>query len=63
MMELYMDGAEMTSNVYRIFMEKPLVELAIAAPRSRCDNNINMDVREVSFKDVKWMEPAQDTIQ
>jgi hypothetical protein len=45
-----MDRAGETRNVHKIFTEKSLIEHDLGGPRSRCDNNIGKDVREVSFE-------------
>jgi len=46
--------------VYRILVGKPQGRRPLGRPRRRWDYNIRMDLREVKWGCVDWMELAQD---
>jgi hypothetical protein len=48
-------------GVYRILLRKPEGKRPLGRPRLRWENNIKMDIQEVGFGGMDWMELAQDT--
>ena len=46
--------------MYRILVGKPQGRRPLGRPRRRWDYNIRMDLREVKWGCVDWMELAQD---
>jgi hypothetical protein len=51
-------GEEM--NVYRVLMGKPEGKRPLERPRRRCENGIRMDLREIGWGSVDWIQLAQD---
>jgi hypothetical protein len=47
-------------NAYRILMGKPEGKRPLGIPRSKCADNIKMDLREIGWDGVNWMDMAQD---
>jgi len=47
-------------GVYRVLVEKPEGRRPLGRPRHRWEDNIRMDLREVGYGCVDWMELAQD---
>jgi len=47
-------------GVYRVLVGKPKERRPLGRPRHRWENNIRMDLREVGWGCVDWMELAQD---
>ena len=47
-------------GVYRVLVGKPEERRPVGRPRFRLEDNIRMDLREVGFGCVEWMELAQD---
>jgi len=47
-------------GVYRVFVGKHEGRRPLGRPRRRWENNIRMDLREVGYGCVDWMELAQD---
>jgi hypothetical protein len=47
-------------NVYRVFVGKPEVKRALGRPRRRWEDKIRMDLREISWECVEWIQLAQD---
>jgi hypothetical protein len=47
-------------GVYRVLVGKPEGRRSLGRPRRRWEDNIRMDLREVGFGCVDWMELAQD---
>jgi hypothetical protein len=45
-----------TRNAYRILVGKPLGPLG--RPRHRCVDNIKIDLREIGWHDMDWIDPA-----
>jgi hypothetical protein len=45
--------------VYRVLVRKPVRRRSLGRPRRRWENNIRMDLREVGYGCVDWMELAQ----
>jgi hypothetical protein len=54
-------GEEM--NACRILVEKPEGKGPLRRPRCRWVNNIEMDLREIGWSDVDWINLAQDMNQ
>jgi hypothetical protein len=52
-------GGEM--HVCRVLVGKPEGRTPCGRPRRRWENNIKMDVREVEWGDINWIDLAQDT--
>jgi hypothetical protein len=50
-------------NSYRIFVRKPEGKRPLGRPRHRWVNNIKMDLREVGWDVVDWIDMAQDRDQ
>ena len=46
--------------MYRVFVGKHEGRRPLGRPRRRWENNIRMDLREVGYGCVDWMELAQD---
>jgi hypothetical protein len=47
-------------GVYRVLVEKPGGQRPLGRPRRRWEDNIKMDVQEVEFEGMDWIELAQD---
>ena len=47
-------------GVHRVLVGKPEGKRPLGRPRSRCGDNIKMDLREVGGGSGDWMELAQD---
>jgi hypothetical protein len=47
-------------NVYRVLMGKPEGKRPLGRPRHRWEDGIRMDLREISWGSVDWIELAQD---
>jgi len=47
-------------GVYRVLVEKPEGRRPLGRPRRRWEDNIRMDLREVGYGCVDWMDLAQD---
>jgi len=47
-------------GVYRVLVGKPEGRRPLGRPRRRWENNIRMDLLEVEYGCVDWMELAQD---
>jgi hypothetical protein len=52
-----------TRNAYRILVGKPEGKRPLKRPRRRRVDNIKMDLREIGWDGVDWMELAQDMDQ
>jgi hypothetical protein len=50
-------------NAYRILVGKPEVKRALGRPRRRWENNIRMDLREIGWGGMDWIDLAQDRDQ
>jgi hypothetical protein len=50
-------------NAYRILAGKPEGKRPLGRPRCRWKNNIKMDVREIGWGDIDWIDVAQDRYQ
>jgi hypothetical protein len=47
----------------RVLVGKPEVERLLGRPRSRWENNIKMDLREIGWGGMDWDDLAQDSHQ
>jgi hypothetical protein len=47
-------------NVYRVLMGKPEGKRQIGRPRRRWEDGIRMDLREIGWGSVDWIQLAQD---
>jgi hypothetical protein len=46
--------------VYRVLVGKPERKRPLGRHRRRCEDNIKMDIQEVGFGDMDWIELAQE---
>jgi hypothetical protein len=47
-------------SAYNILVGKPEGRRPLGRPRSRWEDNIKMDLREIGFGDVDWIHLGQD---
>jgi hypothetical protein len=47
-------------KVYRVLLEKPEGKRPLGRPRRRWENGIRMDLREIGWGSVEWIQLAQD---
>jgi hypothetical protein len=52
-----------TRNAYRILVGKPQVKRPLGRPRCRWVANIKMDLREIGWNGMDWIDVAQDMDQ
>jgi hypothetical protein len=50
-------------NAYRILVGKPEEKRPLGGPRRRWEDNIKMDVREIGWGGMDWIDLAQDRDQ
>jgi hypothetical protein len=50
-------------NAYRILVEKPEGRRPLGRPRCRWVNSIKIDLRNIGWDCVDWVDPAQDRDQ
>jgi hypothetical protein len=50
-------------NAYRILVGKPEGQTSLGRPRRRWEGNIKMDLREIGWDVVDWIDKAQDKNQ
>jgi hypothetical protein len=50
-------------NAYRMLVGKPKGRRLLGRPRRRWVDNIRMDLREIGWDDVDWIDLAQDRDQ
>jgi hypothetical protein len=50
-------------NAYRILMGKPEGKTPLGRPRHRWECNIKMDLREIGWGGMDWIDLAQDRVQ
>jgi hypothetical protein len=50
-------------NAYRILVEKPEGKRPLGRPRCRWVDNIKIDLREIEWDGVDWIDMAQDRDQ
>jgi hypothetical protein len=48
-------------NTHRLLVGKPKGKRLLGRPRRRWEYNIEMDLGEVGWGDVDWIDPAKDT--
>jgi hypothetical protein len=53
----------MERNVYKVFMGKPEGKRPLGRPRRRFDDGIRMDLGEMGWGSVEWIQLAQDKKQ
>jgi hypothetical protein len=49
-------------GAYRILVGRPEGRRQLGRPRRRWEDNIKMDIREVGWKDMNWIDLAQDRL-
>jgi hypothetical protein len=54
---------EMKRNVYRTVVGKPEGKGPLGKPKRKWDNNIKMDLRQIGWSGVDWIDLAQDRDQ
>jgi hypothetical protein len=47
-------------NVYKVLMGKPEAKRPLGRPRHRWEDGIRMDLREIGWGSVEWIQLAQD---
>jgi hypothetical protein len=47
-------------SVYRVLMRKPEVKRPLGRPRCRWEDGIRMDLREIGWGSIDWIQVAQD---
>jgi hypothetical protein len=47
-------------NVHRVLMGKPEGKRPLGRPRHRWEDGIRMDLREIGWRSVEWIQLAQD---
>jgi len=47
-------------GLYRVLAGKPEEKRPLGRPRRRWEDNIKMDLQEVGYRGVEWLELAQD---
>jgi hypothetical protein len=50
-------------NVYRLFLEKPEEKRPLGRPRRRWVDSIKMDLREIVWSGIDWIDLTQDRDQ
>jgi hypothetical protein len=50
-------------NAYRIFVGKTEGQRPLGRPRSRWEDNIRMDLREIGWGDTDWIDLVQDRVR
>jgi hypothetical protein len=50
-------------NAYRILVGKPEGKIPLGRPRRRWEDNIKMDLREIGWGGMDWIDVAQDRDQ
>jgi hypothetical protein len=50
-------------NAYRIFVEKPEAKRPLRGTRRRWVNNIKIDIIEIGWDDMNWIDLSQDRAQ
>jgi hypothetical protein len=50
-------------NAYRIFVGKPAGKRSLGRPRRKWEDSIKMDLREIGWDGVDWIDMAQDRDQ
>jgi hypothetical protein len=47
-------------GVYRVLVGKPKGKRPLGRPRRKCEDNIKMDLQEVRYGGMDWIELAED---
>jgi hypothetical protein len=47
-------------NVYKVLMRKPEGRRPLVRPRHRWEDRIRMDLREIGWRSIEWIQLAQD---
>jgi transcription termination factor 2 len=50
-------------SVYTVLVGRPEGKRPLGRPRSRWEDNIKMDLREIGIEGVNWIHLAQDRVQ
>jgi hypothetical protein len=50
-------------NAYRILVGKPEGKILLGRPTRRWEDNIRMDLREIGWGGMDWIDPAKDRDQ
>jgi hypothetical protein len=50
-------------NAYRIFVGEPEGKRLLGRPRRRCLDNVKMDLREIGWDGIDWIDFAKDRDQ
>jgi hypothetical protein len=50
-------------GVYRVLVGSPEGKRPLGRPRSRWEDNIKMDLREIGIDEAYWIQLAHDTVQ
>jgi hypothetical protein len=48
-------------GAYRVLAGKPEERRPLGRPRRRCKDNIKIGLREAGWRDIDWIDLAQDT--
>ena len=48
-------------GVFRVLVRKPEGTIPLGRPRRRWQDNIKMDLQEVGFEGMEWIDTVQDT--
>jgi hypothetical protein len=48
-------------KVYRVLVGKPEGKRPLGRPRRRCEDGIRIDLREIGWGSVDWIQLAQDS--
>jgi hypothetical protein len=54
---------EEKSNVYRCLVGMPEGKRSLGRPRRRLEDSIKMDIREIGWKCMDWIDLAEDMVQ
>jgi hypothetical protein len=54
---------EETRNAYRILLGKPEGKRSLRRPRGRWVDNIKMNLTEIEWDGIEWIDLAQDMVQ
>jgi hypothetical protein len=60
---LFLHRFSLPRNAYRILVGNPEGKKPLGRPRRRWADNIKMDIREIGWDGIKWIDLAQDRDQ